>query len=63
MINNRVSHTYGFANVIEETIVVLKWMFMVTYNFGHKKLWIKNKKSNYGCKNGAFVILSTYNSF
>jgi len=28
---------------------------MVTYNFGDKPLWIRNKKNNHGCKNGAFI--------
>ena len=28
---------------------------MVTYNFGDKPLWIRNKKNNHGRKNGAFI--------
>jgi hypothetical protein len=39
----------------ETTAVAFKWMFIVTYNFGHKPLWIINKKNNHGCKNGPFI--------
>jgi len=51
---NSTSKPYRFADLIEEIIVViLKWMFMVKYSFVNKKLWIINKKINYGCKNEA----------
>jgi len=30
MINNRVSHAYGFADLRGNNSLVLKWMFMVT---------------------------------